>query len=182
MFDVEEQTKRVEKVYRQIVGSDPKRGSDPPIAPIPPDANPEQYVQENLQRLQAVLQGTGISPIAPGLGPAFPTFAPRVALFEDKQDWTCAVELPGVKKSDLNVQITQGVLRISAHRSWPGINGEPQRPIYFETMPCRFERSLPVPPFSKCDSAQAKLESGVLTVRCQKDISAVQKDLKIEVA
>src|SRR5215470_12873886 len=59
MLNVEEQTTRLEHLYRQLTGSDPKR-ADQPIAPIPPESNPEQYVQENLQRLQLALQGLGV--------------------------------------------------------------------------------------------------------------------------
>jgi hypothetical protein len=51
MLNVEEQTTRLEQLYRQFTGSEPKR-SDQPIAPIPPESNPEQFVQENLQKLQ----------------------------------------------------------------------------------------------------------------------------------
>jgi len=179
MFNVEEQTTRLEQLYRQIAGSEPKR-SEQPIAPIPPEANAEQYVQENLQRLQMALQGLGVGPISPVAG--IPTVPPRVSIFEGKDEYRIAVELPGVKKSDLSVEITQGILRIRASRSWPGSNGEAQRPIYAETLPCVFERAFPVPPFVKFDSGQGKLENGVLSLRLQKDPSAIRKDVEIEVA
>ena len=179
MFNVEEQTTRLEQLYRQVTGSDPKR-SEQPIAPIPPEANPEQYVQENLQRLQIALHGLGVGPISPAAG--IPTVPPRIAIFEGKDEYRIAVELPGVKKSDLSVEITQGILRIRASRGWPGTNGEPQRPVYAETLPCVFDRALPVPPFVKFDTGQGKLENGVLTLRMQKDPSAIRKDVEIEVA
>jgi HSP20 family molecular chaperone IbpA len=179
MFNVEEQTTRLERFYKQITGAEPKRSGDAPIAQIPPEANPEQYVQENLQRLQSVMQSAGYPAVS---GAVLPTVPPRVAVFEDKDEYRFAVELAGVKKPDLNVQITQGVLRISAIRNWPGMNGESQQPIYAEMGPCRFERVLALPPFVKFDSTDARLENGILTIKCQKDPSAVRRDLKIEVA
>ncbi len=179
MLNVEEQTTRLEQLYRQMTGSDPKR-SDQPISPIPPESNPEQYVQENLQRLQLALQGLGVPSISSIA--TLPSVPPRIAIFEGKDDYRIAVELPGVKKSDLNVEITQGILRIRATRGWPGANGETQRPIYAETMPCVFERAFPMPPFVKFDTGQGKLENGVLNLRMQKDPSAIRKDVEIEVA
>jgi len=179
MFNVEEQTTRLERFYKQITGTEPKRGGDAPFAQIPPEANPEQYVQENLQRLQSVMESAGLPSVS---GVILPTVLPRIAVFEDKDEYRFAVELAGVKKPDLNVQITQGMLRISAIRHWPGTNGEAQQPVYAELGPCRFERVIALPPFVKFDSTDARLENGILTIKCQKDPSAVRRDLKIEVA
>ncbi|MFZ5471079.1 MAG: Hsp20/alpha crystallin family protein [Myxococcota bacterium] len=174
MFNVDQQTARVEQLYRQLTGMEPRR-HERPSAPIPPDANPEQYVQENLQRLEAALQSL---PAAGGL----PTFAPRVSVFETEQEWRCAAELPGVKRGDLVVQVLHGVLRLSALRAWPGANGEPPRPTYAEALPCRFERSVPMPLGARTESADARLENGILTVKVVKDPAAIRRDLKIEVA
>jgi hypothetical protein len=46
MIDVEQQVSRLEQIYRQIAGAEPRR-SDVPIAPIPPEANAEQVVNEH---------------------------------------------------------------------------------------------------------------------------------------
>src|SRR5262244_2348352 len=125
MINVEEQTNRLEQLYRQITGSEPKRSADQPIAPIPPDANPEQYVQENLHKLLVALQNAGIST---GLSyPGLPVVSPRVALLEDKDNYRIVVELPGVKREDLTVQVVQGVLQLSAIRGLPGADGRSER-------------------------------------------------------
>src|SRR5215472_15620853 len=128
MFNVEEQTARLEQLYRQMTGSDPRRRLDQPIAPIPPEVNAERYVEENLQRLNTVLEIAGIASAGPSS--ALPLVTPRVSLFEDKDDYWVVAELPGVKKSDLSVQITQGILRVSATRGWPGTDDQPQRVLY----------------------------------------------------
>jgi len=180
MFNVEEQTTRLEQLYRQMTGSEPKRNTDPPVAPIPPDANPEQYVQENLQKLQIALQSLGISEGVPR--PGLPVVSPRVALLEDKDNYRIVVELPGVKKENLTVQVAQGVLQISATRGLPGADGRSERAVYSEVFPCRFERLLPLPPFVKFDSGEGKLETGLLSLQLQKDPSAIHRDFKVEVA
>jgi len=180
MFNVEEQTTRLEQLYRQMTGSEPKRNADPPVAPIPPDANPEQYVQENLQKLQTALQSLGISAGLPH--PGLPVLSPRVALLEDKDNYRIVVELPGVRKEDLTVEVARGVLQLSATRGFPGADGRSERAVYTEVVPCRFERLLPLPPFVKFDSGEGKLENGLLSLRLQKDPSAIHRDFKVEVA
>lgn len=180
MLNVEEQTTRLEQLYRQMTGFDPKRNADQPIAPIPPDANPEQYVKENLHKLQLALQNAGISA---GLSrPGLPVVSPRVAVLEDKDEYRIVIELPGVKKEDLAVQVAQGILQISALGGWPGADGRSVRALYTELVPCQFERSLPLPPFVKFDSGEGKLENGLLSLRLQKDPSAIRRDFKVEVA
>jgi HSP20 family molecular chaperone IbpA len=170
MQNIDEQLKQVEGIYRQVTGAEPKR-SEQPITPIPPDANPEQYVQEKLNQLQAaVIGGTA------GTAAALPVVAPRVALFESEREWRCLVELPGVKKSDLTIQAIQGQLRISALRLLGG-----ERPVYTELSPCRFERTLPLPPSTRDDAYDARLEGGILAVRCTKDPIGSRRNVKIEV-
>jgi HSP20 family molecular chaperone IbpA len=170
MQNIDEQLKQVEGIYRQVTGAEPKR-SDQAITPIPPDANPEQYVQEKLNQLQAAMIGGTV-----GTAAALPVIAPRIALFESEREWRCLIELPGVKKSDLMIQASQGQLRISALRLLGG-----ERPVYTELLPCRFERTLPLPPSAKEDSCDARLEGGILAVRCTKDPIGSRRNVKIEV-
>ncbi|MBI3183961.1 MAG: Hsp20/alpha crystallin family protein [Myxococcales bacterium] len=171
MINVEQEISRVEQLYRQVAGSEPKR-PEQPLAPIPPEANAEQYVQENLQRLFGALQA-GLAPLA--------ELTPQVALFESDRDWRCLVELPGVAREDLTVQVTQGVLRVAALRPLPAVDGEARSPSYSEIAPCRFVRAIPMPAFARFESAEARLENGILTVRCAKDQAAVRRDVRIEV-
>jgi HSP20 family molecular chaperone IbpA len=172
MQNIDEQLKQVEGIYRQVTGAEPKR-SEQPLTPIPPDANPEQYVQEKLNQLQAAMVGGTAGTAAAA---TLPMVAPRVALFESEREWRCLVELPGVKKGDLAIQAAQGLLRISALRPLVG-----ERPLYTELFPCRFERTLPLPPSAKEDSCDARLDSGILTVRCTKDPIGSRRNVKIEV-
>lgn len=178
MLNVDEQIARVEKLYRQVAGSEPKRG-EAPSARIPPDADPEKYVEERLRRLETALRE---STAAQATGAVLPSFAPRVSVFESEREWLCVVELPGVKKTDLSLSAAQGVLRIAATRAQiPGAVGT-ERPTYLEVTPCRFERLVALSPMAKEEALEARLDSGVLTVRCPKEPVAIRKETKIEVA
>lgn len=181
MIDVEQQVSRLEQIYRQIAGAEPRR-SDVPIAPIPPEANAEQVVEENLQRLQGALAGVGLGgATAASPAAALPVAAPRVSVVESDRELAIAIELPGVKRGDVACELFQGMLRVRATREAP-LGIERARPIYSEIPPCRFERTLPLPPSVRSESFHARLENGVLFVKCQKESPGVSPGLKIEVA
>lgn len=172
MLNVEEQISRVEQVFRQLTGRDPKR-AEQPLAPIPPEANPEKYVEENLHRLYSLLRG---EPAAAEL----PQVSPRVAIFDTELEWRCLIEIPGVRREDLALQLSQGVLRVNAQRTLPAVEGEAP-PAYAETFPCRYERVLPLPPMLRQEALEARVENGILTVKCPKEPAAARRDVRVEV-
>ncbi|MBI3181400.1 MAG: Hsp20/alpha crystallin family protein [Myxococcales bacterium] len=170
MIDVDAEISRLERVYRQLTGNEPSR-RELPLAPIPPGVSPEDYVQERLRRLDRALNGTRPSNTA----------SPRVTIYEGEEEWRCAVELPGVRRSDLSVELGLGALRITGTRELPGSEKAGLRPTYSESAFGRFEREVPVPPALDERSLEAKLENGVLLVSSRKD-RGQRKEVKIEVA
>lgn len=171
MLNVEEEAQRIGQLYRQMTGTEP-RLVDPPLSPIPPDANPEQYVRDNLSRLQQVLRQVA--------SPRLPTHTPRLTVFENEREWRGVFDIPGVNRADVTANISHGVLRLTATR---GVltSVDPSRPVYSETSPCRFERIVPLPTSVRAETASARLENGVLTIRLTKESSTARQDLSIEV-
>lgn len=187
-MNIEEQTRRLEQLYVQLTGSVPAR-MERPLAPIPPDVDPEQWVESNLRRLDHTLNGLrqaagAMNPMS--TGPV--VMPPRVSMFESETAWRLMFELPGVRAQDVSLRIEQGMLMLSALRTLGMMDTPPdrqpanERAVMAEVMPCRFERVLPWPPFVRADTAKATLENGLLTVTCARDPNALRCDLKIEVA
>ena len=171
---VEQQIAKLESLYQQLTGSK-WRPSSPPMAPIPPEADPETYVLENLQRLQAALSGFVTRPT----GMSTQALPLRVNVLESDKEWTCHFEVPGIPKEDMAIQLVSGVLRVNCLRRGE-TNGH--RPVHLEVPPARLERSVPVPQMAKPTTAAARLERGVLTVRFDKGVPApTAKEINIEV-
>jgi HSP20 family molecular chaperone IbpA len=169
MNDIDEQISRIERLYREITGNDPKQGNGE-VTPFPPGVNPEEYVRENLRRLEWAARRQPPPAVA----------APRITIFENERDWSCAFEIPGVKKSELSVEMGEGTLRVSASREIP-IQGT-ARILYSDASVGRFQRELPLPQHLDAESLEARLENGLLVVTFRKVPSNRPRDRRIEVS
>jgi len=102
-----------------------------------------------------------------------PAYANRfpVDLYEDKDHTYVRAELPGVNRDDLNVEMVEGYLTISATRKTKGPEGEES---------FAFSRSVAISDEVHADQVSAAYENGVLTVTLPKKEEA--KPRKISVA
>ena len=94
-----------------------------------------------------------------------------VALREDENNAYVRAELPGVRREDINVELADGTLTITAARKQPAGAGE-------ETF--TLSRAVAVPETVQADKVAAAYENGVLTVTLPKAEAA--KPRKITVA
>jgi HSP20 family protein len=106
------------------------------------------------------------SALADWSAPATPNRLP-VDLYEDKDNTYVRVELPGVSREAINVELADGYLNVSATRK----NGEASYDL---------KRSVIVPESVQADKIAAVYENGVLTVTLPKQEQA--KPRKIDVA
>lgn len=176
-FNVDHEIARVEGLYRQLTGSEPRRG-DVPFAPIPPEANAEHFVRENLARLQQVLVSAHTEHNNAGAMPQHAAFAPRITVLESETEWACEIDVPGVERSDLHVQVQLNKLLVAGLRR-DGVSG--LTPVHVETNNGRFDRVLPLPIGVDTESASAKLDRGVLNVKFQKNAKSTQRDIRVDI-
>ena len=118
--------------------------------------------------------------------------APPTDVWEDENSLFVSVELPGMKKEDIRIQVEDGVLTISgekcaAKESEPeggkpeGGKGAGERT--YHRSECRFgafSRTLVLPNGVDPDASDAEFRDGVLTVRLAKHEAAKPKTLKIK--
>jgi HSP20 family protein len=85
-------------------------------------------------------------------------------------------QVPGLKASDLNIQILDGVLRID------GEYKQDQDQYLLRELPVgSFRRILRLPNDIEADKVEAKINDGLLTLRLPKAVSALPKKIKIAV-
>jgi HSP20 family protein len=99
---------------------------------------------------------------------------PQVDLYEDKDNLFFRAELPGMKKEDIHVELTDGVLTLSGERKTFEKDGEAKTTS-------KFSRSLSVPTRVKADKITAHYENGVLTATLPKAEEVKPKRIAIEV-
>lgn len=105
---------------------------------------------------------TGFPAVGQWLNDVLPgTLTDRLAadVYEDPAHYFARFELPGVKKDDLQVELHENLLTVSAERR------ETQGG---STQSFRLSRSIAVPEGVQADAITAKLEDGILTVTLPK--------------
>jgi len=97
-----------------------------------------------------------------------------VDLYEDKDNVFVRAELPGVNREDLNLEMADGTLTLTAIRKTPA--GEDQAEQTFS-----FTRSVGVAEDIEADKVTAAYENGVLTVTLPKREAAKPKKITVAV-
>lgn len=93
-------------------------------------------------------------------------------LFEDEDAYHLRVELPGVKKDELRVELENAVLTVTCERRREGREGAEESE--------RFARSVSLPDGVAADKLNARLEDGVLTVTMPKAEASKPRAIRID--
>ena len=98
-----------------------------------------------------------------------------VDLYEDKDNTYVRAELPGVNRADINVDLVDGVLNITAARKTPAVTEG--QPVQTTTL----SRSIRIATEVQADNVAAAYENGVLTVTLPKREEAKPKKITVAV-
>ena len=106
-------------------------------------------------------------------------FSPRCELSETDKEYLIQFDVPGIKESDLNVELKDGVLTISGERQ----KSEEQSDRvyhYSERSYGRFERSFKLPEDVDRSRIEAKHEHGTLVIVASKKEAAAALKIPIK--
>jgi HSP20 family protein len=106
--------------------------------------------------------------------------APALDVSEDKDNFVVKVELPGMKKEDINVSLHDGSLSISGERKsekkW-----EDAQVYRAERFLGRFQRTVALPAAVAADKIKGQYKDGSLTVTLPKAEEAKPKQIDVQV-
>lgn len=94
------------------------------------------------------------------------TFTPAADIFETQEALTVVLEIPGVEKKDLDVQLENDLLRIEGRIDFKKYDG--LEPLYSEYNVGHFARSFSLSSQIDAKRITAALEDGVLTLTLPK--------------
>ena len=105
---------------------------------------------------------------------------PTVDMFEEGEDIVVKAELPGIKKEDIDIRLTDGMITISGEKKK---EDEVKRKDYYklERSYGSFCRSFELPAEVQKDKVKSTFKDGVLEIRMPKSKEAIQKEVKIKV-
>ena len=108
------------------------------------------------------------------------TWSPRVDIHETDKEIFIDVELPGIDKKDIKVEVKDNTLTISGERKSER-KAEDAQSCRVERHYGKFERSFGLPETVNTDKVTAEYRNGVLTLTLPKVEKAIPKEIRVEV-
>jgi HSP20 family protein len=105
--------------------------------------------------------------------------SPSLDVAETEGGYSVAIDLPGVAKDDIKITIDGRRVDVSAQTQREDEKKDGERVIYRERSSRSFARSFTLPEEVDQDASQAKLDSGVLSLKLAKKRAAASKQLTI---
>jgi HSP20 family protein len=131
--------------------------------------SPWSGLETEIDRLFESTVGSLVDPSASGRFP--------VDLYEDKDNTYVRAELPGVSRDEINVEMVEDYLTISASRKTPSTKEDGQVEQSFS-----FTRSVTIPEQVQADKVTAAYENGVLTVTLPKREETKPKKVTVAIS
>ena len=106
---------------------------------------------------------------------------PALDVRDDGAELVVTAELPGVRKEDLEIQVTEDGLEIKA-QTQTAREEKDERYVYRERTASAYERTIPLPAPVLADKVAADLKDGVLEIRLPKrEPTPKAKPVKVKV-
>ena len=136
--------------------------------------DPFKELQDIERRIGAVLQAN-----QQNVPVKVESFTPAVNEKVDDKGYHLEIDLPGVKKEDIDISVNDGVLVISGERKLEK-KEEKENYTRIESFFGRFERAFKLPADADLDNIEAKYENGVLKIFIPKKQKESGKKIEIK--
>lgn len=107
----------------------------------------------------------------------FSGWTPAVDLYQSNDDVIAVIELPGMRKEDIEISLHDGMLSISGERKEESPQGE--KDGRSERFVGKFRRSISLPTRVDANKVNATYKDGILTVTLPKAEEVKPKQIKI---
>ena len=106
--------------------------------------------------------------------------SPRIDIFEEDSDVVVKAELPGMKKEDIDVKLTENTITISGEKRKE--EKVEKKDFYrMERSYGSFARAFSLPSEVQADRAKAQFKDGILEIRLPKSEEAKQKEKRVPI-
>ena len=110
-------------------------------------------------------------------GQLFTGWSPALDLYESGDHFVAVVELPGMRKEDIDISLHDGTLTISGERKYESTNGETAKRT--ERYVGTFRRSIALPTQVDASKVSATYQDGILKLTLPKAEEAKPKQIKV---
>jgi len=110
----------------------------------------------------------------------FSGWTPALDLYQNNDNVVAVVEVPGMRKEDIDISLHDGMLTIAGERQSSSSEGENAERT--ERFSGKFRRSITLPTRVEADKVSASYKDGILTVTLPKAEEAKPKKVEVTVA
>ena len=107
-------------------------------------------------------------------------FIPAVDVYEDEQNLTLSLEVPGLDEKDIDIRVENNTLTVHGERKFEKDEKE-ENYRRVERQYGSFTRNFTLPPTVDAENVQADYDKGVLKIRLAKKAEAKPKQIKVNV-
>jgi HSP20 family protein len=108
-------------------------------------------------------------------------WSPALDLYEDKDNFIVTLELPGMKKNEIDISLHDGVLTVSGERKDEREQTE-GKTFRSERYFGKFQRSLTLPTAVDANKVKASYKDGVLSISLPKNEEAKPKQIAVSIS
>lgn len=130
--------------------------------------------------INSLFQGEGWPTAGMRSAQLFNGWTPALDLYENTDDVIAVVELPGMRKEDIDLSLHDGILTISGERKDEGTDGD--KDARTERFVGKFRRSVSLPTRIDANKVNATYKVGILTVTLPKAEEAKPKQIQVNVS
>ena len=112
-------------------------------------------------------------------GQLFSGWSPSLDLYQNNDNVVAVIELPGMRREDIEISLHDGTLTISGERKSQSSNGEKAERT--ERYIGKFRRSITLPTRVDANKVSASYRDGILTVTLPKAEEAKPKQIQVNV-
>ncbi len=156
---VDRAIRQVEDLYRSVTGEPAPESEE--RATIPPERDPAQYVEEQMERLVSALSAFSGGEVVRAGG----ELCAPVSVWEDDERYLVCVDLPGVPRDRVHVTLHRSHLEIIAERADPLDRSPSAQLCWAERAGRRFRRVVPLPDGAQHAEIRGEMRDGVLQLR-----------------
>jgi HSP20 family protein len=112
----------------------------------------------------------------------FTGWSPALDLYQNKVNVVAVVELPGMRKDDIEISLQDGTLTIGGERKKAQSDGNGESATRTERFFGKFRRSVTLPTRVNANKVNATYKDGILTVTLPKAEEAKPKQIQVNVS
>lgn len=164
----------VKSLYEEVVSGPLPELDAARCIPFPAGVDPVTFAVEEVEELKRIIRDSGRRA-------GLPAWSPRADLLETRTHFVYCVEVPGFESGDLSVQVSDGLLVVRGERKpWLGLPDA--HPVSAERPWGPFERRFALPAGTTSEQIDARCESGLLTIRIDRNEAELTRETRVKVA